>query len=74
MKLLDTTPLQETQKEQMLVGLNKRVKEQAKAMGWKKGDLIAIYRHGAGFFISKAGNAEAEELKAGQPASDKGEG
>lgn len=62
MKLMDTTFLQETEK-QASVAFSKRVKEMAHAMGWKKGDQLAIYRQGAGFLIVKAGGSLQEEIK-----------
>ena len=64
MKLIDVANLQEPQPSQYALQFTEKVKKIMKAMGWEKGDGIALYRHGAGFFIEKARRSIDEELAA----------
>jgi hypothetical protein len=72
LKLLDVTPLQEPHKVQFGLRFKQRLKEMMKRMGWKKSTPIAVYRHGAGFFITKA-TMTPEELKLLKTEPDEGE-
>lgn len=66
MKLITITTLQEPNKSQYSVLFGELPKRWMKALGWTKGTRLAIYRQGAGFFISKADLVQEEEIKLGE--------
>ncbi|VVB58115.1 Uncharacterised protein [Candidatus Anstonella stagnisolia] len=53
MKLLDVTTLQVISPTQLGVMFNKIVKTHAEKKGWKKGDRLAVYECGSGYYIKK---------------------
>lgn len=61
MNLLDITPLQEPNEHQFSIHFASFVKKQMQLLGWKKGDRIAIYRQGMGFFITKNADRITDE-------------
>jgi len=68
MKLMAITTLQVDEKQNKLY-FSKEIKKMQKLMGWEnEGVRLAIYRHGAGFFIASLSSREAQEL---EKATDK---
>lgn len=62
MKLLAITSLQEPNKAQFSVVFCNEIKKMMKAMGWKKKQKLAIYRHGTGFFFGAVSEQRAEQI------------
>jgi len=53
MKIIDVIPLQEPDDTQFGLKFKQAVKKMMLGLGYKKGDRIALYRHGSGFFFER---------------------